>query len=58
MGDEADWIIEQMIWGEYDFEEEWEPQPKRTATEVAEQLLKDKNKMKGAKKLNDGVIKW
>lgn len=64
MGEEADWLIDNMIFGNDEFDEYGEYTGKRieyvqrTATEVAEQLLKDRNHMKNVDKLNEGVIKF
>lgn len=59
MGEIADWMIEQEIWGyerDNDFGDTYyEP---RTPTEVAEEVLEDAKKNKKVKDLNKGVIEW
>lgn len=59
MGEEAEWLIDQMIFGCSDgFEDEWEDRPRREATEVAEEFLRDAKRNKRVQTLNEGVIKW
>ena len=60
MGDEADWMIEQMIWGcNDDFSDDvLFERVHRSATDVAEERFDEVAKDKKVKDLNKGVFEW
>lgn len=58
VGDEADWLIEQEIFG-WAFEDDYVQRRRKVeATEVAEEAFDDAKSDKKLKELNKGVIEW